>query len=223
MPIFSAPPLACRFAIALHRFLHRQGRVAGAQGVIFMRQRRAEQRHDAVAQNLIDGAFVAVHCIHHDMQDRIEILAHLFGIELFHHAGRTADVGEQYGHVFALPFDEASRRQNFFRQVLGNHGLACGRLSGSGRADAETLAALAAKFRARPVGLAAVRTAHIERRAALVAKARVVGIFGLAMRTLHRDRSSRHEDRRAFKKRMNGNQDIYRSASKSSNDTVSSR
>ena len=190
MPIFSAPPFACRFAVALHRFLHRQGGVAGAQGVIFMRQRRAEQRHDAVAQNLIDGPFVAVHRIHHDMQDRIEILSHLFRIELFHHAGRTADVGEQYGHVFALPFDKAPRRQNFFRQVLGNDGFSSGRFSGRRPRDAKTLAALAAKFRARPVRLAAVRTAHIERRAALVAKARVVGIFGLAMRTLHRDRSS---------------------------------
>jgi hypothetical protein len=120
--------------------------------------------------------------------------------------------------VFALPFDKTPRRQNFFRQVLGNDGFSSGRFSAAGR-DAKTLAALAAKFRARPVRLAAVRTAHIDRPAALVAKARVIGIFGLAMRTLHKT-GPINMMIEVFSRVDDGNQGIYRSASKSSNDTV---
>jgi hypothetical protein len=120
--------------------------------------------------------------------------------------------------MFALPFDESPRRQNFFRQVLGNDGFSSGRFSAAGR-DAKALAALAAKFRARPVRLAAVRTAHIDRPAALVAKARVIGIFGLAMRTLHKT-GPINMMIEVFSRVDDGNQDIYRSASKSSKDTV---
>jgi len=65
-----------------------------------------------------------------------------------------------------------------------------------------------------------VRTAHIERRAALVAKAPVIGIFGLAMRTLHKTGPVNIRVDVLSKKRVDGDQDIYRSASKSSNDTV---
>ena len=43
------------------RALHSERRITGPDSVILMRYRRAEQRHDAVAQYLVDGAFVAVH------------------------------------------------------------------------------------------------------------------------------------------------------------------
>ena len=35
--------------VAAHGVLHGQGGVAGPHGVVFMRQRRTEQRHDAIA------------------------------------------------------------------------------------------------------------------------------------------------------------------------------
>ena len=47
--------------LALHGALDRQRRVAGAHRMVLMRDRRAEQRHDAVAHDPVDGALVAVH------------------------------------------------------------------------------------------------------------------------------------------------------------------
>ena len=47
-------------------------RITGPDCVIFMCYRRAEKRHDAVAQNLVDGAVVAVHGTHHRLDGRIE-------------------------------------------------------------------------------------------------------------------------------------------------------
>jgi hypothetical protein len=48
------------------------GGAARADGVIFVRERRAEQRHDAVAHHLVHRAFVAMHGFHHPLEDGIE-------------------------------------------------------------------------------------------------------------------------------------------------------
>ena len=58
--------------IGAHGGLHGQGRVAGAQGVVFVGNGGAKQGHDAVAQHLIHRALEAVHGVHHALQGRVE-------------------------------------------------------------------------------------------------------------------------------------------------------
>ena len=41
-----------------------------------------EQGHDAVAQHLVDGAFKAVHGVHHPVQSRVEELLRGFRVEV---------------------------------------------------------------------------------------------------------------------------------------------
>jgi len=53
--------------ITLHGRLHGQCGIAGPRGVILMRQGRPKEGHDAIAQHLVHGAFVAVHCFHHQV------------------------------------------------------------------------------------------------------------------------------------------------------------
>ena len=53
--------------IAAHGGLHGQSGVAGAHGVIFVCQWCPEQGHNAVTKDLVHGAFIAVHCFHHDV------------------------------------------------------------------------------------------------------------------------------------------------------------
>ena len=55
------------FGITAHLILHRQRGVTGAHGMILMGKRRAEQRHDSIAQHLIHRALIMVHGIHHDV------------------------------------------------------------------------------------------------------------------------------------------------------------
>jgi hypothetical protein len=66
--------------ILFHRHLHGQGGIAGPHRMIFMRNGGAKERHNAVAHDLIDGAFIAVHGLHHAFEHRVEELAGLFGI-----------------------------------------------------------------------------------------------------------------------------------------------
>ena len=72
--------LAKLLAMAAHLVLHCQRCIASAQRVIFVRQRRAEECHDAIAQNLVDGSLIAVNRIHHDAKNWIDDFLTLFGI-----------------------------------------------------------------------------------------------------------------------------------------------
>ena len=74
--------LAHLLGIAAHGGLHGQGSIAGAHGVIFVRHRGAEERHDAVAEHLVDGAFIAMHGVHHGVQGRVQESARLFRIKV---------------------------------------------------------------------------------------------------------------------------------------------
>src|ERR1041385_4625400 len=48
--------------------LHLQRRVAGAHCVILMGDWRTEDRHDSIAQDLVHGAFVAMHGSDHALE-----------------------------------------------------------------------------------------------------------------------------------------------------------
>jgi hypothetical protein len=54
-------------SIAAYAGLHGQGGVAGPHGVVFMSQRCPEQSHNAVPKDLVHGALIVVHRLHHDM------------------------------------------------------------------------------------------------------------------------------------------------------------
>jgi hypothetical protein len=69
-------------SILLHRALHGQRRIAGAHGMVFMADRGAKQRHDAVAHDLIHRPFIAVHRVHHPLQHGVEKLARLLGVAI---------------------------------------------------------------------------------------------------------------------------------------------
>ena len=49
--------------------LHSQAGVAGSNGVIFVRDRRAEQGHNAVSHNPVDHAFVVMNRFHHPFEN----------------------------------------------------------------------------------------------------------------------------------------------------------
>ena len=59
--------------VATHRAMQR--RPARTLRVVFMRDRCAEQRHDAVAGVLVDGAFEAMHAVGENLEEAIEMRA----------------------------------------------------------------------------------------------------------------------------------------------------
>ena len=66
--------------VPLHALLHPERGVAAPHGVVLVGERRAEERHDSVAHDLVHGALVAVDGFHHVFKDGIEKLARLFWV-----------------------------------------------------------------------------------------------------------------------------------------------
>ena len=76
--------------------------------MVLVRDRRAEQREDAVAGGLHDVAVVAMDRVHHQLERRIDDRARLLGIEVLHQLRRALDVGEQRRDRLALAVERSS-------------------------------------------------------------------------------------------------------------------
>ena len=98
--------------VPIDRFLHPERGVARADGVVFVGDRRAEQRHDPVAHHLVHRAFKAVHGVHHVREDRIEDVARVLGIAVGEELHRALEIGEQDGHVLPLALERRLRGEN---------------------------------------------------------------------------------------------------------------
>ena len=105
--------------VPLDRLLHPERRVAGPHRVILVRERRAEQRHDAVAHHLVDGALVAMDGLHHPFEHRVEELARLLGIAVGEQLHRALEVGEEHRDLLALAFEGALEVRIFSARCLG--------------------------------------------------------------------------------------------------------
>ena len=113
---------ALRRGLGLHGALDRERRVAGAHGMVLVRDRRAEQRHDAVAQDPVDRAFVAMHGVHHDAERRIQDAPRVLRIDVLDQRERAFDVGEQHRDLLALAFQGRARAQDALGQMPGRAG-----------------------------------------------------------------------------------------------------
>ena len=103
--------------VLFHRGLHRQGRIAGPHRVIFMRQRRPKQRHDAIAHDLVHRAFVAMHGGHHALQHGIEELPRLLRVAVGEEFHRALEIGKQHRDLLALAFERTAGGQDLLGQM----------------------------------------------------------------------------------------------------------
>ena len=93
--------------VSFDRFLHSQCGVARPHGVVLVGQRRAEERHDPVAHDLVHRALVAVDGLHHPLEHRVEELPRLLGVTVGQQLHRALQVGEEDRDLFALAFKGA--------------------------------------------------------------------------------------------------------------------
>ena len=133
--------------VPLDRLLHPQRRVAGAHRMVLVGEWRPEQRHDAVAHDLVHRPFVAVHRLHHVLQDGVQELAGFLRVAVGEQLHRALEVGEEYCHLLALVLQGRLRRQDLLGEVLGRVGLGGRRTSRGGAASDDGLAALEAETR----------------------------------------------------------------------------
>ena len=123
--IWTSTPSARRtlLGVLLDRVLHPERRVAGAHGVVLVGERRAEERHDPVAHDLVDGALVAVDGLHHPLEDRVEELARLLGVTVGEQLHRALEVGEEDRDLLALALQGGLRGEDLLGEVLRGVGL----------------------------------------------------------------------------------------------------
>ena len=172
--------LASTGILAVHlgeRALDRERGPRRAFGVVLLRHRIAEQRHQPVAQLFGD---VAAH-LRHRRRGGIEIgadqIAPLLGIKLRGNAGRTHQIAEHHREVAALSRTKLRRlRGGNIRSWRGY----C--VNGSCR---QSVTAFQAELGTRRVRVAARRTASEKSRTALQAEFAASGNISLAARTLH--------------------------------------
>jgi hypothetical protein len=87
--------------------------------MILMGDGSAKEGHDAITQNLIDRALIAMHGIHHAMQDWVEKPLRHLGIEVLNQLCGAFDVGKQDGHLLAIAFKGGAGVQDLLGKALG--------------------------------------------------------------------------------------------------------
>jgi hypothetical protein len=162
-----------------------EGGERGAPGMVLVGDGRAEERHEAVAQELVHRAFVAVHLRQGELEEAAQEVVHQVGAEALGEGGGAHEIAEEHGHRLALALQhrvrgedlvgEVARRVDFRRpRALGGRGRrldgaptfwtearARGQLGRAARADgAETGTAARTEPRPRRVVVVARGAAH---------------------------------------------------------------
>ena len=113
------------FGIAAQGVLHGQRGITGACGVVFVGQRRPEQRHDAITEHLVHRTLIAVHGLHHGVQGRVQDGPGLFRVEVADQLRRALEVGKQHRDLLALAFQGAFGGQDLLGEIGGRVGERC--------------------------------------------------------------------------------------------------
>ena len=150
--------------------------------MVLVGERRAEQRHDAVAHDLVHGALVAVHRLHHALEHRIEERARLLGVAVGEQLHRALEVGEEHRDLLALALQRAPRGEDLLGEVLRR--VAVRRALGT-RRTVEPLPTATTEPTARRIDVTADCACHLEPGAAAIAETRPGRILVLARRAGH--------------------------------------
>src|SRR5947199_7127302 len=132
-------------------------RPARALGVVLVRDRRPEERHDAVAGVLVYRALEAVHALGQQLEEAVDDPVPLLGIELLRQLHRALHVGEEHGHLLALAFERAACTEDLLGEM--SRGVRA-RIGLPGRGEREPAPALTAELDARRILEAAARAAE---------------------------------------------------------------
>ena len=81
-----------------------------ALSVVLVGDGGAEQRHDAVAEELVDRALVAVDLVQHQLEGPVHESVDVLGVEPLGERREPRDVDEEDRDLLALPFQGALAR-----------------------------------------------------------------------------------------------------------------
>jgi hypothetical protein len=94
--------------IAAQGSLHSQSSVTGAERMVLVGHRGTKESHDAIAEELIHRAFVAMHSLHHEVEHWLQALSSFFWIEAFNQCRGALDISKHHCDLLALAFEGGS-------------------------------------------------------------------------------------------------------------------
>jgi hypothetical protein len=166
------------------RVLDRRRGEDRALRVVLVGDRRAEERHEAIAEELIDGALVAVDLGEAEGEEPVQEVVHGLGAQAFGQGRGVGDVAEEHGDLLALALEGAAQGEDLVGQMLGRVGLGA-RERPRRRRGGERRGALATESAVRRIRRAAGATGGDQGGRALPAESRASGIVVLASGALH--------------------------------------
>jgi len=98
-----------------------------AARMVLVRDRRPEERHQPIAEELIDGPFVPVDLRESELKDPAEERVHGLGAQALGEGSRVGEVGKQYSEILSLTLKRALGDQDLVGQVFGSVGLGGGK------------------------------------------------------------------------------------------------
>jgi hypothetical protein len=106
LPHLEADPLAAPkfLLIPLQGCPNPQRRMDCALRVVLVGNRRPEEGHDPIAEELVHRALVAVNFGQHHLKGAIHQAMDFFRVEPFRERGEARDIHEENRHLLALPF-----------------------------------------------------------------------------------------------------------------------
>jgi len=110
-----------------------------------MRNRRAEEGHDPVTGELVDGSFVAVSFVQQNAKAAVHDLVDFFRIELLRQGGEVRDIREHDRDKLSFPFDEGPLGQDLFGKKFRRVRMGPGKID-RGQGGFKLATALAAKL-----------------------------------------------------------------------------
>ncbi len=105
-----------RLRVLANRVLDGEARRDGPDAMILVRDRRPEQGHDAVARELVDGAFVPMDRFHDAREAAVHDRVQLFGIEPGGEAVNPAQSANSTVTCFRSPSSALARLKNLRRR-----------------------------------------------------------------------------------------------------------
>ena len=102
--------------------LNGQSSVAGSLRMILVSYGSAEEGHDTIAPELVDGSLVPVDLIHQDTETAVHDLVDILRIELLGHGSEARHIREEDGHELPFTLDGAAGGKDLVGQKFGGVG-----------------------------------------------------------------------------------------------------
>jgi hypothetical protein len=93
--------------------------------MVLMGYRCTKQGHETIAQELIDGALIAVHLVERQFEETVQQGVHRLRPNVLCQSSRISQIAEQHRNLFAFAFESTAGGENLLSKMLRGIGKWC--------------------------------------------------------------------------------------------------